>query len=771
MSEHPEYQTPIILPDNPLRSTEKVYFHFNDFAATLARLIANKKTQTPLTIGINGSWGTGKTTLLRRLQSQLDKTRAFLDQTCASALELDFINQGNDEIPEQIYRVCRTVWFNAWKYADEDELLVALVRVIVQEMFRDDFVSKLGAAFWEPFTPRRDVIDTVLGWFSIKTPFGDIKPNKGKPQTTQLAAKSPLLDQFDETFDHLMAAWVHHKTDVKEINPEKGVMVVFIDDLDRCLPAKTIQVLEAIKLFMDKEGCVFVLGADVELIQQAVETHYKDIKGQQADDYLEKIIQLRFRLPQIGRDDMQIYLQEQDVNAAMRSRWQALVAAAEANPRRVKAVVNDLELQWHMLVNSCQAEGVNRDDFICWQALMRAAPANFREEFFGIPEDPGGLKLRHQFITDALLWQCGGDEQKAALRSAYDKYQGRESRRLRDVLREIGTFSADFTPEALNAHVHLIAPPQKLPTDKLVGETALGAPESIEVNKSRGKAYTEGIESVRHEWGGIEFCHIPAGDFVVGSTDDNPLATDDEKPRHTVSIAYDYELARFPVTNALFQAFTQANPTFKTTAEQAGSAYVLVSKEWKVIKGADWQHPHGPKSNLKEKDNHPVVCISWLDAVAYCRWLNETYSKELPTGWQFRLPTEAEWEKASRDARGSHEWPWGSEEPDTNRCNFNMNVGDTTPVGQYSPQGDSPYGCADMAGNVWEWTHTAWESYPYQAGDGREEEDNTRSRVLRGGSFNVIHWLVRCAFRHSNLPDLRGGNGGFRVVASPISVL
>ena len=162
---------------------------------------------------------------------------------------------------------------------------------------------------------------------------------------------------------------------------EKGALVVFIDDLDCCLPQKTIQVLEAVKLFFDQEGCIFVLGADIDLIQDAVASHYKEISGQKADDYLEKVIQLRFRLPQIGKEEMQEYLAAQAVHTSMQSRWQALVAAAEANPRRVKAVVNDLELQWYMLVNSSQAEDVNRDDFICWQVLM-CRPSQLSQRIF-----------------------------------------------------------------------------------------------------------------------------------------------------------------------------------------------------------------------------------------------------------------------------------------------------------------------------------------------------------------------------------------------------
>ena len=167
--------------------------------------------------------------------------------------------------------------------------------------------------------------------------------------------------------------------------------------------------------------------------------------------------------------------------------------------------------------------------------------------------------------------------------------------------------------------------------------------------------------------------------------------------------------------------------------------------------------------------NHPVTHVSWHDAVAFCEWLTKA------TGRAFRLPSEAEWEKAARGGDGRI-YPWGNEAPDESRCNFNMNVKDTTPVGQYSPAGDSPYGCVDMAGNVWEWTRSLWgkdsdkpsSGIPTgQAGRAGGFVRGDDTRVLRGGSFDLEQRGVRCAFRGGASRRPRR-QLGFRVCASPI---
>jgi formylglycine-generating enzyme required for sulfatase activity len=181
----------------------------------------------------------------------------------------------------------------------------------------------------------------------------------------------------------------------------------------------------------------------------------------------------------------------------------------------------------------------------------------------------------------------------------------------------------------------------------------------------------------------------------------------------------------------------------------------------------DWKDENYPS----EKGDHPAVYISWHDAMAYCQWISEN------SGKKYRLPTEAEWEKA---ARGENGWiyPWGNDWDEKKVNSGEGGPGGTTPVGQYSPGGDSPYGLADMAGNVWEWTQSLWGKarekpefrYPYDPQDSKREDlkaGNEVARVLRGGSFDNLRYYMRCAVRLGYDPGGRFNLIGFRVVLSP----
>ncbi|MBV7334067.1 SUMF1/EgtB/PvdO family nonheme iron enzyme [Chloroflexi bacterium TSY] len=214
---------------------------------------------------------------------------------------------------------------------------------------------------------------------------------------------------------------------------------------------------------------------------------------------------------------------------------------------------------------------------------------------------------------------------------------------------------------------------------------------------------------------------IPPGEFTMGSSHEDGLASRDEMPSRSVFLD-EFEIMRTEVTNAQF-------------------AYCVVAGVCTAPKNETWNQPRFA--------NHPVKNVSWIQATAYAEWVGG------------RLPTEAEWEKACRGQDGQI-YPWGDEPPTDQLANFNLSVGNTTDVGQY-PEGMSPYGLSDMSGNVWEWTSDWYVEFSSREQNLDGLESGTY-RTLRGGSWFDDARYVRCARRDMNSPLIGTEFDGFRVV-------
>ncbi len=246
---------------------------------------------------------------------------------------------------------------------------------------------------------------------------------------------------------------------------------------------------------------------------------------------------------------------------------------------------------------------------------------------------------------------------------------------------------------------------------------------------------------------------IPAGEFIMGTSDmqvqqmmykeewamewyDKDLFRI-EQPQHIVSLP-DFEIGIFSVTNQEYSLFVWASG-------------------YKVPK--TWEGFHFPDS----MGDHPVTGVSKQDAEAYCSWLNDALKSN------YRLPTEAEWERAARGMDGRI-YPWG-DEFDPWRCNTSESgKRSTTPGGKYSPGGNRPPGAMDMVGNVWEWTSSRMFPYPYDPEEELQPVQPLDKFVLRGGSWYYTHKLARCAVRESALQTYLSPAIGFRLARTPKSV-
>jgi formylglycine-generating enzyme required for sulfatase activity len=242
---------------------------------------------------------------------------------------------------------------------------------------------------------------------------------------------------------------------------------------------------------------------------------------------------------------------------------------------------------------------------------------------------------------------------------------------------------------------------------------------------------------------GIDAAEIPHFEDVFGVRVTELYQ--DEVPRHTVTLA-DFYLDRNLVTNAQFRRFTELNPEWrpgKLAAELDNGNYI---KHWST-----------PTLAIAQ-DDHPVVNVNWYAATAYCRWAGK------------RLPSEAEWEYASRGG-GDTLFPWGDETPDATRANYaGSHLGTTTAVGSYPP---NPFGLFDMAGNVWQFLADEWQKYPsgpqknlVAGGPVRGDADGflrvkTR-RVIRGGSYDGEPLNMWVEYRDSHPPNGSRDFVGFR---------
>lgn len=220
----------------------------------------------------------------------------------------------------------------------------------------------------------------------------------------------------------------------------------------------------------------------------------------------------------------------------------------------------------------------------------------------------------------------------------------------------------------------------------------------------------------------VPMVSILAGEFIMGS--DRGI----ERPPHKVFVEA-FEIDKFEVTNEQFARFVEETG-YVTDAEKVGDSMT-------------WQ------TYAEGKLNHPVVKVSWNDAVAFCKWAGK------------RLPTEAEWEKAARGTDGRI-YPWGNEWAPVKANTKEGGYRGTTIVGSF-PEGASPYGVMDMAGNVAEWTSDWFQPYPgYPGGDPEAQYFGEKYRVIRGGGWFSDKELVRASYRSCSSVDLANDDVGFR---------
>jgi len=293
-----------LLDDNP---AERDLLGFEPLQTVLCEVIRDPP-RLPFTLGIFAEWGSGKTTLMHLLHDELKRLHV------------------------------KTVWFNAWKYDSKEVIWNALIQQIFFTMIQDPEIQT--ASDKREFRKRVKVVAEGLALYAAKVatrfvPGGIVKEEdvEGVLKVIANSATDPLfgfVNSFEEQFDRLVVEYLG----------EREHLVVFIDDLDRCLPENAINALEALKLYLDRSRCIFVIGAERAIVEEGIRQRYQS-SSLSAEDYLDKIIQLPVVLPRADSSMALALLGPSKLEYYDDAAFAGVVTAGTGgNPRRVKRFAN-----------------------------------------------------------------------------------------------------------------------------------------------------------------------------------------------------------------------------------------------------------------------------------------------------------------------------------------------------------------------------------------------------------------------------------------------
>ena len=672
-----------LLGDTPvLESARSDLLQFESYAKVLAG--AAVESRDPITIGVFGHWGCGKTSLLRLMKKEVE------DNADAAA-----------------------VWFNAWQYEKEEHLIVPLTATISKQLENPKWSDRLKKGAER----LRDALRSIAYGISIKGKVGIPLMSEAE---VNLSPKG-MIDRYqDLTKDSVLArslyfdAFEHLEAFSKEGTPAPRI-VVFVDDLDRCFPEKAVELLEGIKLVLNRPGFSFVIGVNEEIIQAFIEHKYaKDypIDGSLMKDYLDKIVQVKVRVPEREPAEMTGYIQalvseskvfEDNVIADV---VPLIAEACNRNPRSIIRLLNRIIVT--VRIGELEQKEYHPLALLIHLATDETQYITFRNALdISLIVDEQSKTIGE--LLASKLEECKTTEQHLAfiaeLKAMEVKGLESEWKKATDALE-----ANEHLCRLLRTEVGLKWLREKDFRDVTgrAGQRTGGEAKQVEVAKSADPIADLETNMVR----------IPGGTFKMGNA-----GAEDEKPAHAVTLG-DFYLARTPVTQAQYQAVMGGNPSY--------------------FNGED----------------RPVENVSWEDTKEFCKRLSEQTNKT------YTLPSEAQWEYACR--AGTVEMYYsGDSEGDLERAGWYVknSDGQTHPVGKKAP---NPFGLYDMHGNVWEWVEDDWHSnYDGAPADGGAWVDEPRvgDRVGRGGSFGSGAGDCRSAVRLLVRP---GGRGflGFRPARS-----
>jgi len=739
-------------------------------------ILRHPKTTKPLAVAVYGDWGSGKSSAMRWLEGLLAEWRKLPE----------------DRKPEGAIGV-HSIWFEPWKYSAREDVWRGLIAEVILATVSLNDVSVprvITAAKQFGLFLGRSFLH-ALGSIKIKAPGAEMSPGQAiqeiyKDWRQTARPEKAYLNEFEQA----LKDWVDDS-----LGPNER-LAIFVDDLDRCLPEVALEVLEALKLYLNVPKVIFVVGVDPDVINSLVHQRYEKLHLKAEKNYLAKMFQVEVRV-NVRHEQVHHFMDDLLKGADI---WQkhlakphrkvlrdVLVSLVKGNPREAKRLVNDVMIYGASVLMAQDSAEQEASDQLFAQALqrgllLRVLNRDHRAHVGLVDQRQGDRFFRHW--SDVVKQN---PDEPCYIPMAASLALGAEGRGAREETQEPAVGKARELPEKYRHFAPIWSAGEFAALRPLLGDGDIGCLMKIEypadtealsraapeVTFPQADEKADMAEVIRQaeaaaragdprfadplaplrDPGHDHWVRIPAGKFWMGAQakdrsgpNYDPEAEDRESPVHEVALTRPYGIGRYPVTVCEYARFVDDGGYGQERLWPAGGF-----KE--EDKPDDWE------AQL-EHPTRPVVSVSWYEACAYAAWATERLREAGQEG-ELRLPTEAEWERAARGTDG-RKYPWGSGEPNDRLVNYGGNVGAPTPVGVY-PLGATPEGICDMAGNVWEWCGDCFGAYSTEGTSDPTGPAEGDVRVLRGGSWISDARSVRSAYRYANLPGFRFGSIGFRL--------
>jgi len=559
-----------ILDDLP---TDKDSLDFTPYVETLVDVY--RTASTPLTVGVFGTWGSGKTSLMKMVKNKLpaiyivawfDAWKYDKEETLWRAFLLSVLSAVKDNIKEgestEDLDYLETMLYRAVDIEKAGGVTIDLAKLGGKVTHG---VVQLGLSFIPGGSVLNEFVKKVqqLGAEALTDDITDVIQRE---QTKIHIEQVRFLEQFQDKFRTLVE---------QHVTNNNGRLVVFVDDLDRCLPEKAIEVLEAIKLFVDAPGCVFMLGLDQDVIARGIEMKYKEL-GKKKDGegkgkftiegmrYLEKIIQLPFQIPPVEQTDMGEFVEGLTTDWPHKECPKVFSVGLGDNPRQIKRTVNVFLMLW----NLAEKRKEKLEDRIKPIRLAKvvAIQAIYRELYDLLKETPRYLReLEEYYRTDLVSIEAIPSDILGRLADGEDVDE--------DEIREKSLDeSQQKPPPALASYVSRATIRRILTLHPLELENANFVdlkPDELRLYFTlTRRAEAPKVESVEAPRQAFEpqLVHIPAGKFLMRSSPEqveqaikdgaSKSLVEREQPQHEVELS-EYSIGKYPITNSEYQTFVK----------------------------------------------------------------------------------------------------------------------------------------------------------------------------------------------------------------------